>query len=113
MKFEDITLGQIEMIRAFLGPKYAFVVPEFDGRVIAHFIGRFIFVCHMEIRGGFCYLTNVKNVRFFDKKPEGLGSLAKNGPDQSDKLDDWPDQIIPLDKLGPVMSINEENWNGK
>ena len=83
---------------------------EFTGPVVAQFIGRFVFVCNLAIKGNFCYLTNVRNIRFWEARPNGLGDVARNGPSKGDHIDSWPDQIIPLDKLGPVMFANPVAW---
>lgn len=88
-----------------------FKYPEFEGPVVAQFIGRFVFVCHMQIRDGYCYLTKVRNVRYWERRENGLGDLATKGQSNGDAIDKWPDQVIPLDKLGPVMSANPEYWD--
>lgn len=82
----------------------------FDNPVVAQFIGRFVFVCDLEIKGGYCYLTHVRNVRYWTGRPNGLGDLARFGPLPDDIIDNWPDVIIPIDKLGPVMPANPEKW---
>ncbi len=114
MNIEDLTIGQakklVNMIHGF-SPNTDTHHPKFDGKVVAQFIGRFVFVCNLEIRNGYCYLTNVKNIRYWESRENGLGGLALHGPLGGDKIDEWPDQIIPLDKLGPVMKTSSEFWS--
>jgi len=110
VNINDLTIGEVKEIAKTLGfgtnnsipPQTKY--PRFDGLVVAQFIGRFVFVCNLEIKEGFCYLTNVRNVRYWEARTEGLGDLANNGASSGDKIDDWPDQVIPFDKLGPVMT---------
>lgn len=105
---KDVTLGEASEILDFFKTKTRH--PEFDGPVIAQFVGRFVFVCNMEIKEGYCYLTNVRNVRYWESRDNGLGALATHGKLPGDKIDDWPDQIIPVDKLGPIMQVNKDKW---
>ncbi len=83
---------------------------EFKNPVVAQFIGRFVFVCNLVIEDGWCYLTKVRNVRYWAARENGLGDLAALGKQSDDRIDDWPDVMIPIDKLGPVMSANPEKW---
>ncbi len=112
MDIDSLTIAEAKQIAAMF-PMRAIEThapPTFSGRVIAQFIGRFVFVCNLEIKGNYCYLKNVLNLRYWAKRPNGLGDLAKKGPTDDDIMDEWPDQLIPLDKLGPVMSISEDSW---
>ena len=84
---------------------------NYSGPVVAQFIGRFVFVCEMQIEDGICYLSKVRNIRYWSSRKDGLGGLAKDGPVDGDKIDYWPDVKIPIDKLGPVMSANPEFWS--
>ncbi len=113
MKIDDLTIGQAKQIISMIGGRHspADSIPVFDNPVVAQFIGRFVFVCNLQIKGNFCYLTNVRNVRYWDKRNNGLGDLATQGKADGDYIDDWPDQIIPLDKLGPVMPANKDKWS--
>lgn len=115
MNIDDLTLGQVkEITRRFRideKPSDDTIPRYFDNPVVAQFIGRFVFVCDLKIEGGFCFLTNVRNVRFWESRTDGLGGLAKFGPKAGDIIDKWPDQIIPLDKLGPVMMADKEFWS--
>ena len=113
MNIDDLTIGEAKRLVAMFGETYtpSDAPPVFDNPVVAQFIGRFVFVCNLEIRGNFCYLTNVRNVRYWQKRNNGLGDLAAQGETDGDSIDDWPDQIIPLDKLGPVMPANKGKWS--
>lgn len=111
MNINDLTIGQAkELARAFGTDANQVKHPIFDGLVVAQFIGRFVFVCRLEIRDGYCYLTNVRNVRYWTSRDNGLGDLAMHGMLDGDKIDYWPDQVIPVDKLGPVMPAGE-SWS--
>lgn len=108
MKIDDLTIGQAkELATAFGGESPRVTHPKFNGLVVAQFIGRFVFVCRLEIRDGYCYLTNVRNVRCWAKRDNGLGEFAAKGQKDGDQIDDWPDQVIPVDKLGPVMPAGD------
>jgi len=112
VNINDLTIGQAkELAAAFGSTTQASEHPIFNGPVIAQFIGRFVFVCNLEIRAGYCYLTNVRNVRYWAERENGLGGFADLGPISGDRIDDWPDQVIPIDKLGPVMPANMEKWS--
>ena len=111
MNIDELTFGQIKEISALFPAQTANTPPSWDGPVVAQFIGRFVFVCNLRIVGNYCYLTNVRNVRHWETRTDGLGSFARHGAVADDKIDIWPDQVIPLDKLGPVMAANEEHWS--
>lgn len=112
MNLDELTIGQAKELIAMVAGSSANepTHPIWDGPVVAQFIGRFVFVCNLEIKSGYCYLTNVRNIRYWDTRENGLGDLATLGPQSGDRIDDWPDQIIPYDKLGPVMRANPEKW---
>lgn len=113
MNIDELTIGEAKRI-ASLFPMQAAVSsppPVFDGPVVAQFIGRFVFVCNLRIEGNWCYLTNVRNIRYWESRDNGLGQLAEDGSIPGDTIDAWPNQIIPLDKLGPVMAANKEKWS--
>lgn len=111
VNIDELTFGQIKEISALFHAQTANTPPSWDGPVVAQFIGRFVFVCNIRIAGNYCYLTKVRNVRYWESRADGLGGLAKHGETGADKIDIWPDQVIPLDKLGPVMAANEEHWS--
>ncbi len=116
MRIDDLTIRQAkELARLFSADKVKIpteeYVPVFKNPVVAQFIGRFVFVCNLQIIGNYCHLTEVRNVRYWEVRENGLGDLAVNGKKEGDKIDKWPDQIIPLDKLGPVMDANSEHWS--
>ena len=113
MELDNISLKDLKSLLAVLngGDKTVTATPpQFNNPVVAQFIGRFVFVCNLEIKDGYCYLKKVRNVRYWSSRDNGLGDLAKNGKNNDDKIDEWPDQIIPLDKLGPVMEANPDVW---
>ena len=110
MDIDQLTIGQAKHLSAMFSQKPESKPPKFDGPVVAQFIGRFVFVCYLEIKDGFCYLSNVRNVRYWEARDNGLGDLATEGKIHGDKIDIWPDQVIPLDKLGPVMKASLEHW---
>lgn len=110
MNIDQLTIGEAKQLSSMFGPKPTVTHPRFDGPVVAQFIGRFVFVCYLEIKDGYCYLTNVRNVRYWESREDGLGGLAKNGKTDGDKIDNWPNQVIALDKLGPVMEASLEYW---
>ena len=119
MNIDQLTIGEAKQLSAMFHiepgirkayPPETIKHPRFDGPVVAQFIGRFVFVCYLEIKDGYCYLTNVRNVRYWGARDHGLGDLAKRGKIDEDRIDNWPDQVIPLDKLGPVMEASLEHW---
>ena len=110
MNIDSLTIGQAKQISNMVSGSEKTSHPHFDGPVVAQFIGRFVLICNLEIKDGYCYLTNVRNVRYWAKRENGLGDVALHGPVSDDNIDKWPDQIIPLDKLGPVMSASKEHW---
>ena len=110
MNLDELTIGQARSLAAMFERPTVKQAPEFENPVIAQFIGRFVFVCDLRIEGDYCYLTKVRNVRYWESRDDGLGGLAKEGQASGDKIDNWPNQIIPLDKLGPVMPANKEKW---
>jgi len=83
------------------------------GLVVCQFIGRFVFVAHMKIVGRMCVLKDVRNIRYWDSRDNGLGDLATHGPINGDKIDTWPDTTVPIDKLGPFMPASEKHWGSK
>ena len=113
MNIDDLTYGQIKEISNLMNvkPEEKTLVDRDFGLVVCQFIGRFVFVANMKIIDGFCYLENVRNVRYWAERPNGLGGLATDGEIAGDKIDYWPDQIIPENKLGPVMIANKEKWS--
>ncbi len=112
MQIDELTVSQAKQLTELFGshPVATYIPPKFDNPVVAQFIGRFVFVCDLYVDGAYCYLTKVRNVRYWESRENGLGDLAKKGPESGDKIDSWPDQIIPLDKLGPVMAANKDKW---
>ncbi len=119
MNINDLTIEQAKQLSSMFGGEQKITMfggeqkithPRFNGPVVAQFIGRFVFVCYLEIKDGYCYLRNVRNVRYWGGREDGLGGLAKNGRNSEDKIDVWPDQVIPLDKLGPVLYASMEHW---
>ena len=111
MNIDDLTIGEAKSIAKALASNETTGSENEDfGLVLCQFIGRFVFVANLSIKGKLCYLTNVRNVRYWDERPNGLGDVAVGGPVAGDKIDDWPDQIVPFDKLGPFMSANKEYW---
>ena len=111
MDINDMKIGEAKELANLFCSSPITQGPTFNGPVVAQFIGRFVFVCNLRIEGGWCYLTDVRNIRYWDTRDNGLGDLAKQGPQSGDRIDNWPDQVIPLDKLGPVMQANSEKWS--
>lgn len=89
--------------------------PDLTSLRMCSFIGRFIFVCEIEILGdtGWCHLTKVKNVRYWAPRENGLADLAANGPNDDDEIDIWADQLFRLDKLISVGDVNLSAWHAK
>ena len=112
MNIDELTIDEVKQIMSMFPMRavQTHTQPTFNGPVVANFIGRFVFVCNLEIIGDWCYLTNVRNIRYWSAKDNGLGDLATKGPKSDDKIDNWPDQSIPLRQLGPVMAANPEVW---
>ena len=114
MKIDDLTIGEekklVQMLAGQMPTAEPSCPPQFNNPVVAQFIGRFVFVCDLRIEGDYCYLTNVRNVRYWEARENGLGDLAKSGEKNGDKIDEWPDQVVPLNKLGPVMEANKAYW---
>ena len=76
------------------------------GRCCVQFIGRLVFIANMEIKNGFIFLTNVKNVRYWSERENGLGELMANGFKTDDKIDDWPDTQAPFHQLLTFTQVN-------
>jgi len=111
MNIDDLTIGQAKELTALFGGGRTTVMKNADyGLVVCQFIGRFVFVANMRIEDGFCVLKNVKNVRYWKERENGLGDLAAKGPISGDKIDSWPNQLVPVDKLGPFMPASPEYW---
>lgn len=111
---QDIPIGKIMEIFALLSE--ADVVETRTpagvkncGLVVAQFIGRLVFVAKMRIQDGTCHLTEVRNIRYWAVRNDGLGNLPA-GPLDGDKIDQWPDTNIPYDKLISYMPADPEPW---
>ena len=78
------------------------------GRKLIQFNNRLVFVADFSIieKYGiqFCALSNVKNVRYWSCRSDGLGELIKKGFLPDDQIDSWPNIQLPVLQL---LSISD------
>ena len=60
----------------------------------------------MQIEDGFVILTNVKNVRYWCERDNGLDELMAHGFKSGDEIDDWPDTKSTFNQLLTFTSVS-------
>ena len=69
-----------------------------------------VYVGNVEVSSEWCTITNAKNIRRWGTTA-GLGEIAKNGPNEGTKLDDYGNVRLPISSIiGGIIDADESKW---
>lgn len=107
MNINDLTISQAsEVARMF--SHTTITAPRLHGRKLVQAIGRLVFVADVKFDGEFYHLTNVRNIRYWSRRPNGLGDVASNGPTDGDRIDTWPDTMLKAHQLLTLTNVGDK-----
>lgn len=68
-----------------------------------------VYVGEISIDDRFCHITNSKNIRCWGTTA-GLGEIAKSGPTEKTKLDDYGSVYVPINNC-QIIETKKELWS--